>query len=199
MFYELLTGRLPLGRYEPPSHRVALAGGTPDVKLDEIVLRALEVEPERRYQSVGDVRTDVERVGSVPRDVVDPSAPTLPDRPRETVRMDGEPPELSAKAFAGSLFLLIAVVACAAGVWGAGRSAINLIDGIDTFAHGGPIEEVDAAFGRGGIEGRGYEQRGSSRIFSARTLAGPIALTNERGMDGPGRTGISPRSSPTPP
>src|SRR6185503_9193185 len=41
VFYEMLTGELPLGRFEPPSHRVAM-----DVRFDEIVLRTLEKSPE---------------------------------------------------------------------------------------------------------------------------------------------------------
>ncbi len=41
VFYELLTRELPLGRFPPPSKRVQI-----DVRLDEIVLRALEKEPE---------------------------------------------------------------------------------------------------------------------------------------------------------
>ena len=61
VFYELLTGELPLGRYEPPSRRAET-----DPRLDEVVLRALEVEPGKRYQSAGAVRTDVERVGNGP-------------------------------------------------------------------------------------------------------------------------------------
>ncbi|HEX5009147.1 MAG TPA: serine/threonine-protein kinase [Planctomycetota bacterium] len=64
VFYEMLTGRLPLGRFEPPSRRVHV-----DVRVDEIVLHALEHEPERRYQHAVDVKTDVESVahGGEPR------------------------------------------------------------------------------------------------------------------------------------
>ena len=54
VIYELLTGELPLGRFAPPSQKV-----TVDVRLDEIVLRTLEKEPDLRYQRVGDVKTDV--------------------------------------------------------------------------------------------------------------------------------------------
>ncbi len=37
VFYEMLTGELPLGKFAPPSRRVSV-----DVRLDEVVLRALE-------------------------------------------------------------------------------------------------------------------------------------------------------------
>jgi serine/threonine protein kinase len=55
VFYEMLTGELPLGRFAPPSQKVQL-----DVRLDEVVLRALEKEPERRYQHASDVKAEVE-------------------------------------------------------------------------------------------------------------------------------------------
>ena len=61
VLYEMLTGQLPVGRFDPPSKRVRV-----DVRLDEVVLHALETEPERRYQSVSEVKTDVERIGSTP-------------------------------------------------------------------------------------------------------------------------------------
>jgi serine/threonine protein kinase len=57
VFYEMLTGELPLGKFQPPSRRVRM-----DVRLDEVVLHALEKEPERRYQRAGEVRTDVEMI-----------------------------------------------------------------------------------------------------------------------------------------
>ena len=59
VFYELLTGELPMGRFAPPSKKVQV-----DVRLDEIVLRALEQEPEQRYQHASQVRDDVEKVTS---------------------------------------------------------------------------------------------------------------------------------------
>ena len=60
VFYELLTGELPLGRFAAPSSRAH--GVHVDVRLDQVVLRALEKEPERRYQHAKDVKTDVEAI-----------------------------------------------------------------------------------------------------------------------------------------
>ena len=65
VFYEMLTGELPLGRFAAPSHKVQI-----DVRLDEVVLRSLEKEPERRYQHASAVKTDVERISSTFSDPV---------------------------------------------------------------------------------------------------------------------------------
>ena len=57
VFYEMLTGELPLGRFALPSQKVQV-----DVRLDEVVLRTLEQKPERRYQHASDVKTEVETI-----------------------------------------------------------------------------------------------------------------------------------------
>src|SRR5574339_386140 len=57
VFYEMLTGELPLGKFQPPSKKVQV-----DVRLDEVVLHTLEKEPERRYQHVSEVKSDVETI-----------------------------------------------------------------------------------------------------------------------------------------
>jgi serine/threonine protein kinase len=54
VFYEMLTGELPLGRFAPPSKKIHV-----DVRLDDVVLRALEKEPERRYQHASEIKTDI--------------------------------------------------------------------------------------------------------------------------------------------
>jgi len=59
VFYEMLTGELPLGRFPPPSRKVRI-----DVRLDEVVLKTLEKEPERRYQHASEVKIDVETIVS---------------------------------------------------------------------------------------------------------------------------------------
>jgi capsular polysaccharide biosynthesis protein len=59
VFYEMLTGELPLGRFAPPSRRVQV-----DVRLDEVVLHALEKQPEQRYQRASQVKTAVETIAT---------------------------------------------------------------------------------------------------------------------------------------
>ncbi|GEM_PF-2061490 len=54
VFYEMLTGELPLGSFAPPSQKVQV-----DVRLDEVVLKTLAKEPERRYQHASEVKEDV--------------------------------------------------------------------------------------------------------------------------------------------
>ncbi len=57
VFYEMLTGELPIGLFAPPSKKVQV-----DVRLDEIVLHTLEKEPKRRYQHASEIKTDVETI-----------------------------------------------------------------------------------------------------------------------------------------
>ena len=76
MFYEMLTGELPMGRFAPPSQKVQI-----DIRIDEIVLRSLEKEPARRYQRASDVKTELETVNSSPR-VSSPFAPFQSSTPQ---------------------------------------------------------------------------------------------------------------------
>jgi serine/threonine protein kinase len=62
VFYQMLTGELPGKAIEPPSRKVQI-----DVRLDEVVLRALEKKPELRYQQVSKVKTMVETIAATPR------------------------------------------------------------------------------------------------------------------------------------
>lgn len=65
VFYELLTGELPIGRFAPPSKTVGV-----DVRLDEVVLRALEREPTLRYQQASEVRTEVQAIAGLSPEAV---------------------------------------------------------------------------------------------------------------------------------
>ncbi len=69
VFYEMLTGELPLGRFAAPSSKVQV-----DVRIDEVVLHTLEKEPSRRYQHAVEVKTDVETIASAEKSVAAPQA-----------------------------------------------------------------------------------------------------------------------------
>jgi len=82
VLYEMLTGDLPIGKFPPPSsHARALQV---DVRFDEVVLRALENDPERRYQNASEVKTRVENIagGADPK----AAAPASSVRPLTTGR-----------------------------------------------------------------------------------------------------------------
>src|ERR1035441_6722482 len=64
VLYQMLTGELPGKRLEAPSKKVQM-----DVRLDEVVLRALEKNPELRYQQVSEVKTMVETIAATPREI----------------------------------------------------------------------------------------------------------------------------------
>jgi predicted Ser/Thr protein kinase len=78
VFYEMLTGELPLGRFATPSQKVQV-----DVRLDEVVLRALEKEPRRRYQHASDVKSEVESITSGTRPAAPKAGP--PDVPDQVL------------------------------------------------------------------------------------------------------------------
>ncbi len=60
VIYEMLTGELPIGRLAAPSAKVKI-----DVRLDEVVLRTLEKEPQRRYQHASQIKSDVQSITSL--------------------------------------------------------------------------------------------------------------------------------------
>ena len=61
VFYQMLTGELPGKKIAPPSSKVQI-----DVRLDEVVLRALEKKPELRYQQASVLKTQVETIAQTP-------------------------------------------------------------------------------------------------------------------------------------
>ncbi len=60
VFYEMLTGELPLGRFELPSRKSAV-----DARVDELVLRMLERNPNRRSQQASEIRLQLESIAGV--------------------------------------------------------------------------------------------------------------------------------------
>ncbi len=71
VLYEMLTGEVPLGYFELPSKKANV-----DARLDQIVLKTLAREPDRRYQSVSELKLAVGQISSVPAET-DPGSPTV--------------------------------------------------------------------------------------------------------------------------
>lgn len=108
VFYELLTGNLPMGRFPLPSQKVQV-----DVRLDEVVLRTLEHQPEQRYQRASEVKTDVESITGLEK-ADSANRPSANDSPKSTATPIADTrtaPRFSRKAIFGAcwapLFLLV--------------------------------------------------------------------------------------------
>lgn len=131
VFYEMLTGDLPLGKFAPPSRKVQV-----DVRLDDIVLRALENDPERRYQQASEVKQSVATVVDGPATgVVAPGDSATSEGARATseryLRWLGIPVVVERQGvrevnFEGAMAATFVVMMCAAVThmfvrWAAGR------------------------------------------------------------------------------
>ena len=68
VFYEMLTGELPIGRFAAPSKKVEI-----DVRLDEVVLRTLEKEPQLRYQRASQIKSDVQSITATSNSAYEPT------------------------------------------------------------------------------------------------------------------------------
>lgn len=136
VFYEMLTGELPIGRFEPPSSKVHI-----DVRLDDVVLRTLEAAPDRRYQHASEVKTEVETI--VNDDTARPAA--NPDTPNRGLS-GGD--RLKVPAFgllvSSALDALAILVLLLVGVWAPGsefdglsiRTLVFSLVGIASLVHG---------------------------------------------------------------
>jgi serine/threonine protein kinase len=120
VFYEMLTGEVPMGHFDPPSQKVKV-----DVRLDEVVLRALAREPQRRYQRVSEVKTDVESIShtSPPPQAIHPVRETpaddaFVDRVFERMRLENAAVDaLSSRVRLPAILLLIIGVVSCSGWW----------------------------------------------------------------------------------
>ena len=62
VLYEMLTGETPGPKLDPPSSKVQL-----DVRLDKVVLRALEKSPELRWQTAAEFSTRLQEAAAAPK------------------------------------------------------------------------------------------------------------------------------------
>ena len=78
VFYELLTGKLPVGNFEPPSQLNSMVSR----EMDRVVMRALSRRPSARFQSAEEFRTAIlsaaQGVRSAESDALEPEIHPLP-------------------------------------------------------------------------------------------------------------------------
>ena len=60
VLYEMLTGEVPAGVFEPPSQRAGV-----DNRLDALVMRALASDPEKRFQTAAEVGSQISSISSI--------------------------------------------------------------------------------------------------------------------------------------
>ncbi len=110
MLYEMLTGETPRGIFERPSQRVRV-----DVRIDEVVIRALQSEPERRYQRVSEMKTDVDRIRDTPLGgtrsrASQTSSSANPPPPTASAREIGDTQERVPPRFIATVALIVALL-----------------------------------------------------------------------------------------
>jgi serine/threonine protein kinase len=94
VLYEMLTGEQPAKEVVAPSQKVEV-----DLRIDEMVLRAIEKEPERRYQTAGEFRTTAEFVARTSQ-----AGGSRLDRDAPPSKVPSYNPWESTIAFAGTVF-----------------------------------------------------------------------------------------------
>lgn len=86
--YQMLTGELPRGVFEMPSvQRPGL-----DPRFDAIVARAMQKNPEKRYASATEIRTDLDQIITVPHRSAIQEAPPPADPPQASPRVESPTP-----------------------------------------------------------------------------------------------------------
>ncbi len=61
MLYEMLCKETPQGVFDPPSHRVAV-----DARVDQVVIKAMQQTPDRRFQSSTEMKAMVDYIRTMP-------------------------------------------------------------------------------------------------------------------------------------
>lgn len=111
VFYQMLTGELPKGDLVPPSSR--MSGIVVDVRLDEVVLRALEQNPALRYQHVSEVKTLCETIATTPPKQREGEQKKEPNSTASPAAPPGPPafvPRLSRTAVIGAVCAAIGLI-----------------------------------------------------------------------------------------
>ena len=110
MLYEMLTGSRPQGAFDLPSIKSHV-----DARLDEVVVKAMRQEPERRYQRVSELREAVNNIRTTR-----PPQPAVaaPRRPTRAPTPKAPPPRKVSSAFDTVMWTVLALMLLGLG-WGA--------------------------------------------------------------------------------
>ena len=76
VLYEMLTGKRPGDPVTPPSKPLGL-----DMRLDDVILRALAISPEMRWCSAHDMGATIQLIGEIPREQTEKVSPAAPKFP----------------------------------------------------------------------------------------------------------------------
>ena len=105
VIYEMLTGELPVGRFPPPSAKAAI-----DQRLDSVVLRALEREPDARYQRASELQSDLEALSTPAPGGSTGGAPEVSTEPSGEAQWTAAPPSADRRFAAGLLLVAASAV-----------------------------------------------------------------------------------------
>jgi hypothetical protein len=144
----MLTGELPGKRIEAPSKKVQI-----DVRLDEVVLRALEKKPELRYQQVSEMKTMVETiVGSVP-------PPPTPQLTEEHATQTQE--KIIHKPLTYGIPISLVCLAIGLAVWLTARNTRNhvALSGAQTSIESSPAANLPGAASTGDVNPQSAEEK----------------------------------------
>lgn len=109
VLYELLTGELPIGRFKLPSEKVAHL----DPRVDGMVAKMLETDPNARYARAGELAADLEAVlGAISSDGL-PSVSAPGSRPAPLTGASSKPKQLIARGWRGLRVALMLIGALA--------------------------------------------------------------------------------------
>ncbi|MFN0078529.1 MAG: serine/threonine-protein kinase [Prosthecobacter sp.] len=114
MLYEMLTGTRPQGAFDLPSIKTHV-----DARLDEVVVKAMRQEPERRYQRVSELREAVDRI----RTTRPPQPAAVPRHPVRAPVPKAPPPQKKRSAFAAIMWAVLILL-----LLGLGYGAYTLLN-----------------------------------------------------------------------
>ncbi len=104
VLYEMLTGQVPMGRFAPPSKKAPV-----DSRLDEVLLRALDREPARRYPDAASLAADLRAIAN--------SAPPVPVVPLSYERTQLDKSVVRQANIAATALFALSIAAMLIPIW----------------------------------------------------------------------------------